>query len=168
MLFEIELGDETVKKFEKILDIVVRFIMAAAMLLLLIFGTYQIFTRWVLNNPSTFTDELLRYLLIWASMIGSAYCFYKDEHLALDLVKDRVKGKAALVLAVFIEVAILFFVIYVFVYGGWKLAANATNVSSVMRIPMGILYMIFPVSGVFIVLARVLKYVQIINNKKGA
>lgn len=25
-------------------------------------------------------------------MIGSAYCFYKDKHLALDLVKGRAKG----------------------------------------------------------------------------
>ena len=80
------------KKFNFFLDTVMRFIMAAAMFALLAGGTWQIFTRWILKNPSTFTDEFLRYVLIWASMLGSAYCFYKDEHLALDLVKDRVKG----------------------------------------------------------------------------
>ena len=80
------------KKFEEILDTVMRFIMAAAMFALLAGGTWQITSRWVLKNPSTFTDEFLRYVLIWASMLGSAYCFYKDEHLALDLVKDRVRA----------------------------------------------------------------------------
>ena len=49
------------KKVEKVLDTVMRFLMALAMLTLLAFGTWQIFTRWVLGNPSTFTDELLRY-----------------------------------------------------------------------------------------------------------
>lgn len=102
------------KKFNFFLDTVMRFIMAAAMFALLAGGTWQIFTRWILKNPSTFTDEFLRYVLIWASMLGSAYCFYKDEHLALDLVKDRVKGSVRSVLMIFIEAAILFFVCYVF------------------------------------------------------
>lgn len=73
------------KKLDKILDNVMRFLMAVAMFALLAGGTWQIFTRWILRNPSTVTDEFLRYVLIWASMIGSAYCFYKDKHLALDL-----------------------------------------------------------------------------------
>ena len=155
------------KKFDKVLDLVMRFLMALSMFALLAGGTWQIFTRMVLNNPSTVTDEFLRYVLIWASMIGSAYCFYRDEHLALDLIRDRVKGPVAVALHVFIEAMILFFVCYVFVYGGAKLSAAALNVSSVMHIPYTFLYALLPVSGVFIVLARVLKYVQLLAAKKG-
>ena len=95
------------KKLDKILDNVMRFLMAVAMFALLAGGTWQIFTRWILRNPSTVTDEFLRYVLIWASMIGSAYCFYKDKHLALDLVKGRAKGAFNVVLSVFIEAAVL-------------------------------------------------------------
>ena len=155
------------KKIEKVLDAVMRFLMAVAMLALVAGGTWQIFSRWILKDPSTFTDEFLRYVLIWASLIGSAYCFYRDEHLSLDLVKDRVKGPVAIALTVFIEAAILFFVIYVFVFGGMKLALNATNYSSVMRLPFKFLYAILPISGVFIVAARILKYVQYFFGKKG-
>ena len=155
------------KTFEKILDTVMRFLLALSMFALLAGGTWQIFTRMVLNDPSTFTDEFLRYVLIWASLIGSAYCFYRDEHLALDLIKDRVKGAAAVVLNVFIEAAILFFVCYVFIYGGLQLAMNALNVSSVMHLPYTFLYSVLPISGVFIVLARVLKYIQLFINRKG-
>ena len=155
------------KKVEKVLDTVMRFLMALAMLTLLVFGTWQIFTRWVLGNPSTFTDELLRYVLIIAGFIGSAYCFYRDEHLALTLVTDKATGTFKVVLDVFIEICILFFVIYVFIYGGTKLANTATNVSSVMHIPMKTLYMIEPICGVLIVLARILKYAQLFTEKKG-
>ena len=155
------------KKFNFFLDTVMRFIMAAAMFALLAGGTWQIFTRWILKNPSTFTDEFLRYVLIWASMLGSAYCFYKDEHLALDLVKDRVKGSVRPVLMIFIEAAILFFVCYVFIYGGMQLAGNATNKSSVMRIPFRLLYACLPISGIFIVIARVIKYIQLLADSKG-
>ena len=144
-----------------------RFLMALAMLTLLVFGTWQIFTRWVLGNPSTFTDELLRYVLIIAGFIGSAYCFYRDEHLALTLVTDKATGTFKIVLDVFIEACILFFVVYVFIFGGLKLANTATNVSSVMHIPMKTLYMIEPICGVLIVLARILKYVNMYTEKKG-
>jgi TRAP-type C4-dicarboxylate transport system permease small subunit len=155
------------KKVEKVLDTVMRFLMALAMLTLLVFGTWQIFTRWVLGNPSTFTDELLRYVLIIAGFIGSAYCFYRDEHLALTLITDKAKGPFKVALDIFIEVCILFFVIYVFIFGGFKLANTATNVSSVMHIPMKSLYMIEPICGILIVLARILKYVNLAAEKKG-
>ena len=144
-----------------------RFLMALAMLTLLVFGTWQSFTRWVLGNPSTFTDELLRYVLIIAGFIGSAYCFYRDEHLALTLITDKAKGPFKLCLDIFIEICILFFVIYVFIFGGFKLANTATNVSSVMHIPMKTLYMIEPICGILIVLARILKYVNLYTEKKG-
>ncbi len=153
------------KKFEKVLDIVMRFLMAVAMLALVAGGTWQIFTRWVLNNPSTITDEFLRYVLIIASFIGSAYCFYRDEHLSLTLATDRAKGPAKVILNVFIEACILFFVVYVFILGGWRQAMNATNVSPVMQIPYKALYMVEPICGVLIVLARVLKYVNLVLEK---
>ncbi len=155
------------KKLEKVLDTVMRFLMAIAMLTLLVFGTWQIFTRWILKNPSTFTDELLRYVLIIAGFIGAAYCFYRDEHLALTLITDKAKGPFKVILEIFIEACILFFVVYVFIIGGMKLVSTATNVSSVMHIPMKTLYMIEPVCGVLIVLARILKYAQMFSEKKG-
>ena len=158
------------KKLNQVIDAIVRFLMALAMFALLAGGTWQIITRWILHDPSTVTDEFLRFVLIWASMIGSAYCFYNDSHLALDLVKGRAKGKVDLVLSFLIELAIFFFVGYVFVYGGLRLTLLATNVSSVMRIPYRFLYSILPISGVFILAARILKNMQLYqeyHNKKG-
>lgn len=148
------------KNIDKTIDGIMKAVMAAAMFSLVLGGTWQIFTRWVLNDPSTFTEEFMRYMLITASMIGSAYCFYQDKHLALDIFKKRATGKTEKILIVFIEAMILFFVIYVFVYGGAKQAFSSTNSSAVMQIPMKYLYMVLPISGIFIVLARGLKYYQ--------
>lgn len=154
------------KTLDKILDTGVRFIMALAMLSLVAGGFWQIFTRWILNNPSTVTEEFMKYMLIWAGLIGSAYCFYKDQHLALDLFKTKAKGPVAVILTVFIEACILGFIIYVFIFGGFKLAASSTNSSPVMRLPFTFLYSVLYLSGIFIVAARILRYVQMIIEKK--
>lgn len=154
------------KTFEKILDGVMRFLMAVFMLALVVGGTWQIATK-LAGSPSTVTDEFLRFVLIWASLIGSAYCFYRDEHLSLDLVKDRVHGPAAVALAVFIEAMVLLFVCFVFIYGGYRLAMSAINKTPVMHLSFHFLYSILPLSGVFIVIARILKYIQYFSEKKG-
>jgi len=153
------------KQVDNILNMVMRFLMALAMGALVVGGTYQVVARLIGAN-ATFVDEFLRYILIWASMIGSAYCFYRDEHLSLDLVKDRVKGPVAIALTIFIEAAVLFFVIYVFIYGGIRMTVSANNASSVMRIPFKFLYSVMPISGVLIVLGRILKYLDLLFEKK--
>ena len=154
------------KALDKFLDNAMKFLMAVAMGSLVVGGTWQIFTRWILKNPSTFTEEFMRYMLIWASMIGSAYCFYKDKHLALDLIKDKLKGTPAMCLSVFIEVFILAFLFVVFVYGGGRMAISSTNFSPVMHIPFKVLYIVLPLSGILAILGRVLKYIQYFSERK--
>ena len=36
---------------------------------------YQVFTRYILNSPAAFTEELVRYFLIWTSFIGAFFYF---------------------------------------------------------------------------------------------
>ena len=59
---------------------------------LLVFMTFlviwQVFTRYVLNDPASFTEELVRYSLIWTGFIGAAYAFSTREHMALTFLRD--------------------------------------------------------------------------------
>ena len=36
------------------------------------------FSRYILANPSSFTDELARYLMIWVGVLGAAYVAGKE------------------------------------------------------------------------------------------
>ena len=64
--------------------------LAACCAVLLTFMTFlvlwQVFTRYVLNSPAAFTEELVKYSLIWTGFIGAAYAFSTREHMALTLV----------------------------------------------------------------------------------
>ncbi len=151
------------KTLDSILDKIMRGLMAVSMLSLVVGGFWQVFSRWVLSNPSTFTEEFMRYMLIWAGMIGSAYCFYKNQHLALALFRNKARGGVKVALQVLTEVAIVFFVSYVFIYGGFRMASNATNTSPVLRIPFTVLYQILPLSGCFIARARILDYIKMFS-----
>lgn len=150
------------KKLEKALDLAMSTIMSIVMLVLLVFGTWQIFTRWVLNNPSTFTEELLRYLLIWAGMIGAAYCFFHDKHVKLTLLTSHLHGTALKVVNVVDDIIVIGFVIYVYIYGGIQMVtANVNQLTAVLRLPMSLIYACLPVAGVFIILSKLLRYLSI-------
>lgn len=129
-------------------------VLLSAMTLLVL---YQVFTRYVLNNPAAFTEELVRYLLIWTGFIGAAYAFSTREHMALVLMRDKLKPANKKVLMTVIDVLILLFALFVITIGGIKLSMSAVKVySALLGIPRSLVYSMAPVSGIFIILAQMI------------
>ena len=87
---------------------------------------YQVFTRYILNNPAAFTEELVRYFLIWTGFIGAAYAFITREHMCLVLVRDSLSPSRKRILMTLIDVLILVFAIFVITIGGFKLNTFTT------------------------------------------
>jgi len=50
----------------------------------------QVVTRYLLNNPLIWSEELARYLFVWVSMIGAALAIRHGGHFGLDLLLRRV------------------------------------------------------------------------------
>ena len=118
---------------------------------------YQVFTRYVLNSPAAFTEELVRYFLIWTGFVGAAYAFITREHMCLVLVRDSLKPESRRVLMTVIDVLILVFAIFVITIGGFKLAMSAQKVfSALLGIPRSLVYAMAPVSGLFIIVAQII------------
>lgn len=69
------------KTLNKILETVLGLLVAVMVLGCI----WQVITRFVLNNPSKYTEELLRYLLIWTTMLGVPYAYGKDKHLSINI-----------------------------------------------------------------------------------
>ena len=118
---------------------------------------YQVFTRYVLNRPAAFTEELVRYFLIWTGFIGAAYAFITREHMCLVLVRDSLSPERRRILMTFIDVLILVFAVFVITVGGFKLAMSAQKVfSTLLGIPRSLVYAMAPVSGLFIIVAQII------------
>ena len=128
---------------------------------------YQVFTRYILNNPAALTEELVRYFLIWTGFIGAAYAFSTREHMSLTLIRDKFTGKAHTALLVVIDGLILLMAIFVFTIGGFKLAVSASReFSALLGIPRSLVYSIAPISGVFIVLAQIINIYEDVTGEK--
>ena len=87
-------------------------ILSAASVVLLVFMTslvlWQVFTRYVLGKPAAFTEELVKYSLMWTAFIGAAYAFFTRDHKSLTIIKDKLTGNKRKILLLVIDVLILY------------------------------------------------------------
>ena len=89
---------------DKVLSIACAILLSFMTILVLI----QVFSRYVLNSPVAFTEELVRYSLIWTGFIGAAYAFSTREHMSLTIVRDKFTGKAHTALLVAIPRSLVY------------------------------------------------------------
>jgi TRAP-type C4-dicarboxylate transport system permease small subunit len=141
---------ESVKKgIDKLLELALIILMGANVLNVL----WQVFTRFVLKDPSSFTEELARYLLIWVGLAGASYAAGKKMHLAIDVVLQNLKNRTKIWMEIFIQVFIFLFSFLVMVIGGLRLVTitlTLNQISAALRIKLGYVYLVLPLSGLLI------------------
>jgi TRAP-type C4-dicarboxylate transport system permease small subunit len=140
---------------DRLLGSVICVLMAAMVLNVL----WQVFTRFVLKNPSSFTEEAARYMMIWVGLLGSAYASGKKSHLALDLITAKLQGGRKRASEIFIHSLVLLFALTVLVGGGGRLVwiqLTLGQQSAALQLKLGYVYLAVPLAGLFIAFYSVL------------
>jgi len=130
---------------------------------------WQVISRYVLSSPSSFTDELAGFLLIWVGLFGSAYVAGKNEHLAIDLLVQRSGPARRKFLEIFISSCIIIFSLTVLVIGGtWLVYTRfALEVkSAALEIPLGYVYIVLPISGILTIFFTIDNSIQFLTTQK--
>jgi len=143
-----------INKLRSLLDSLILGVCAFALMLLVVTVTWQVFSRYVLNDPSSFTDELSRYTMVWLGLLGASYLFGVRGHLAITLVAtaaNQVSTKLNLALQVFINLLTFSFVALAMFKGGLALMTKTTQqLSPALQLPMSYVYSILPIAAVII------------------
>lgn len=141
------------------------------MALMVLNVTWQVVSRYVFQNPSSFTDELSRYMLIWVGMLGAAYVAGKNEHLAIDILLTKLEKKAQDKLMIIICLCILVFAVVVMVIGGSNLVYLTfvlDQKSATLQVPMAFIYGIIPFSGLLVIYYQLVSLNFLLKTVKSA
>lgn len=134
---------------DRVLAVVLITLMGVAVLNVL----WQVFTRWVLADPSSYTEELARYLLIWVGLLGSAYAAGQKMHLAIDILPTKLEGRRRHILEIVIDGFILLFAVFVMIAGGIRLMSLTLlmgQTSAALGVQVGYVYSVIPLTGLLI------------------
>lgn len=119
---------------------------------------WQVFSRYFLGEPSSFTDELARYLMIWIGILGAAYVSGKNGHVAIDVLPSRLSEHKQKQLKKVVGVLIILFSITALVIGGSRLVYITyvlKQFSPALQMPLSLVYLVIPISGVLIIYYKV-------------
>ena len=157
------------------LDKVLEFICCTLLALMTILVTWQVVSRYVLNNPSTITEELVLFSFVWMGLLGGAYLFGKNEHMAMTFLFDKLSEKNQIKVRIFFELVIMAFAVFILVFGGYNMSKlSMGQLSSSLQIPMGYVYLALPLSVITTVIYNILNISDIVKelsgnkNKKGS
>ena len=149
----------------RILSVVLIFLMAAMVLDV----TWQVFTRFILRDPSGFTEELAGFLLIWIGLLGASYAYYVKAHLGIDVLTSGLSGAKRKISEILIAGTVFLFALFVLVLGGWRLVDltfTLRQISPVMGIPMGVVYMVLPVTGILFMYYSIYYMVEAVKRNR--
>ena len=127
--------------------------LAILMAVIVLDVTWQVFTRFILKRPSSYTEELAGFLLIWIGLLGASYAFYSRSHLGIDVLTYKMKGVKKQLISVITNTLVLLFALLVMVWGGIRLVSLTLalhQVSPALGIKMGYVYTVIPISGILI------------------
>ena len=150
-------------KAVRAIDAAFQVLLATLMAVMVACVTWQIVSRYVLGNPSSWTEELARFLLVWIGLLGGSYAFRKRMHLGLDLLAERLSGRSLAIQHRIVNCAVIFFAAAVLVGGGAfliDLTYDMKQYSPALGVPMAYVYVCLPLSGVMLIIYALLELVE--------
>ncbi len=147
-------------KLRRTVDKILFWVLVVLMAFMVLNVLWQVASRYLLQSPSSFTDELSRYLLIWVGLLGASYVTGQKMHLAIDILPSKLEGKKERNLNIFINTAVALFAFFAMVWGGANLVyitLKLEQTSASLGLPLGYVYSVIPLSGLIII------YYSIVN-----
>ena len=140
---------------KKALDHSLEILLTIVMTILVLDVVWQVVTRFVIGKPSTWTEELATYLMIWVAMLGASVALYRGAHLGIDYFVGKFSARVRLYTEVFVFFLIGAFSLSVMLVGGVGIVKDFLELgqpSPAMGVEMGYVYLALPISGFFLTL----------------
>ena len=110
---------------------------------------WQVFTRYILQNPSSWSEELVSYLFAWMALLGASLVTSERGHMNIPALVERMPQKAKLAFSIFSECIAFLFSAVILMYGGQQITSLAMGqTTSSLGVAIGIFYLVLPLCGI--------------------
>lgn len=131
---------------------------------LFIIFVLQVFFRYVLNDPLSWTQEVAGILYVWIVCIGAATIVKERDHVSFDLFYEAVRPNVRRVFAL-LGTGLILVVLVLSFYGNYDyIEFTARQKSPTLRLPMTVVFSAF---GVFMLLLIINSAIRVIRLMRG-
>ncbi len=125
---------------------------AALMALLSVIVCWQVFARYVLQKSPVWVEEFSVTAIMWVGLLGAAAAVWTGDHMRLKILTQKIPERFGVVVEILIDVAIGYFAFFLLSNGLLLTEATWTSQMSTIPLPIGITYLILPVSAALMIL----------------
>jgi len=115
-------------------------------------GVLQVLFRYVFNSSLYFTEELARFMFVWAVFLASVVCLRRQTHAAIELFVSWMPPKIRKTALIISSVCCIIFFTIIFVKGIELTIATWSQDSPALEVPMGLIYLAIPVGGLLMLI----------------
>ena len=155
------------KQLRTVLDKILSVLCGVSFLAMVLLTCWQVFTRYILGNPSSWSEELVSYLFAWMTLFAASIVVGERGHMNIPLVVERMGDKGRKFFAILAEVIAFLFAVVILVYGGIQITSLAMGqMTSSLGLPIGVFYLALPISGVLNIIYTVLNIIEIVRGNE--
>ena len=133
-------------KFSDVLNSIAIAVAITAIVVTAVSCFVQVFSRYVLNNSFSWTEELCRYASIVVYMFGFSIATKHGTNPKIDALSNLLKGKGQNWHAIYCAVATIVCAAFIIWFGIKAMPMGARSRSSVLGIPASYMYVVIMVS----------------------
>lgn len=131
---------------------------------MVILTCWQVFARYILKSPSTWSEELVSYLFAWASLLGASLITGERGHMNIPIIVECLNAGAQKALGIFGEIVAFAFSAIILVYGGIQISQLAMGqMTSSLGVAVGVFYVVMPLCGILNMIYTILNIADICN-----
>ncbi|NWK85087.1 TRAP transporter small permease [Staphylococcus sp. GSSP0090] len=140
------------KQAKQIIDKLLLTLAGIALFVMVILSIYQVITRFIFNSPSTMSEEIVRFLLIWFGLLSASYVFGIKQHIAILFIREKLPRKAQFVMEKIADVILIIVALVLMIWGGYEVVKLTwAQIAPSTGLSMAAMYGALPVSGIFII-----------------
>jgi TRAP-type C4-dicarboxylate transport system permease small subunit len=128
-----------------VMDRMINWILALLMAAMVVIIAAQVWYRFVLNDPLSWSEELGRYVFVWISFIGAAAGVRYQLHLGIDLLQKYLPPLIYRYVVIVVNLITQIFLMVIIFWGFKILGVIKFQTSPSMHIPMIYPYLAVPV-----------------------
>lgn len=148
----------------RILNTIINFLTGISFLAMVVLVVGQVCTRYIFNQPATWTEELVSYLFAWASLLGACLVTGDRDHMAISFMLHYCSKRMRIFWNIFGEVVAVLFSLVILVFGGVQITNLAMGqLTSSLGVAVGVFYVILPIAGVLNTVYAVLNIIDILQ-----
>lgn len=115
--------------------------------------------------PIVWTEEASRFLFIWLIYLAGFITISKGLNITFDLIIDALPNRMWKVVFTLVNIISAAFLLILVVFGAKIAIMNMNQYTSVLRIPMGWIYMAIPIGASGMLLSQIETYIKLMRKR---